>query len=48
MSLFPIVWGKYFMMATAPGGYRLLVVGCLVVKPGEYIHYCGSGCTSQA
>lgn len=37
--LFTIVWGKYFMMATPLGGYRLLLVGCLMVKPDECIYF---------
>lgn len=32
MWLFTIVCGKYFMMATPLGVYRLFSVGCLVVK----------------
>lgn len=40
--------GKYLMMATPLGGYRLLLVDCLVVKPGEYIYDCAASRTVQA
>ena len=47
MGQFTIVWGKYLIMTTPLGGHRLLLVGCLVVKPGECIYYCAAGRTVQ-